>query len=191
MDSCCLFFRRMPSSDQFYALAIWARLPLRDAGLEVRRFSSEEEFASALYQAGVTGLELTRLRKALQQSGRTMTPFTKAQAAALRVVPLLELLKESPSNAPRPAHFDVERITARALPYQILGTHNEATSSGGVLPAGLELWLDGRNAIAAIVPSGRAYVKGIGLIALDTRWLRRRDPVSTITGAGGAPKPAA
>ena len=177
MQDCCLFFRRMPTTNQLYALAICAHLPLNGAELEVRRFTSEQEFASALKQVGVQERERQRIAKALQQSGRTLTHFTRDQVKTLRTTPLADLPAYHHSSAVRPRDFDMERVTARAVAYQMLGPQRELTSSGGVLPAGREVWLESKWVADTLVSSARAFVEGIGLIVLSTRWLCRKEPI--------------
>ena len=181
MQNCCLFFRRTPASGQLYALAICAHLPLCGSGLEVRRFSSEDEFLSALMQAGVPNGEQTRITRALRQSGRTLTYLTKAQAEGLRAVPLSELVDDPPLPTPKPSRFKVSRITARGVPYQMPGPRQQLTSSGGVLPAGQEVWLDGIYDVKGPVPAAQAFIENVGLVVLDTRWLHRKTPVAPIT----------
>jgi hypothetical protein len=73
----------------------------------------------------------------------------------------------------KPEEFQEAYVAIRHLPYLRESSHNIA--GGGVLAQGQQVWIRSMDESEPEQNSIYAFVEDIGIVALDPRWLRKRD----------------
>ncbi len=76
----------------------------------------------------------------------------------------------------RPKTFQEAHVAFRNIPYALNNGASEGNpQSGGVLSRGQTVWTRECFALGTCPESTTAFVDGVGLVALDPRWLVRAD----------------
>jgi hypothetical protein len=83
----------------------------------------------------------------------------------------------------RPDVFKQPYCAIRAVPY-LCGDGSAQDSSGGVLGRGQTVWTKEAYESKGYPASAVAFVDGVGIVSLDTRWLVRADIISTAAKEG-------
>jgi hypothetical protein len=83
----------------------------------------------------------------------------------------------------RPDVFKQPYVAIRHIPYLCRDASGQ-DAPGGVLSKGQMVWTQESYESKGYPPSAIAFVDGVGIVSLDTRWLVRPDILSTTTKTG-------
>lgn len=71
----------------------------------------------------------------------------------------------------RPKSFQWPFAASRNIPYQCVDGEGQGSASGGVLSEGQKVWLSSDVRSTEQFAQTMAFVEGVGLVCLETRWL--------------------